>query len=307
VPELERPIYSPGTIKKKLEGDWNDPASLDEYVTLVQSELEDKNCVIVASADVNPLTEIILAHAYELKQAQFFSPERIKMNQTQKLKIVVALKGWRQEPTTAKSDPAARSIEDIAIPTFFSRSGKEEAVQVNNRGFLVDGRVVERPYLSQDQVADEEFSLLSHLVVMKNPFSHKKRDTLIVLLNGVSGPATFALAEVLTGGKSQEKAVACEKLLADFNRVWANAEDEAKRQERLFGVEGIIEVIIQPKKQGEPPAAAQKGREPEKEKRSKTVDDKFFDKREVLEWQLLTDRDDQLTRGNPRAFYFKPV
>jgi len=306
VPELERPIYSPGTIKEKLGGDWTNPGSLSEYEKLVQSELKDKNCVIVASADVNPLTEIVLAHAYGLQRAQFSSPARIRMNQAQKLGVVVALKGWRKDAPMVEQESAPAPVEDDAIPTFFSRTGKTEGVKEDNRGFLVDGRVVERPYQSQDQVADQKFSLLSHLVVMRNPFSQEKRDTLIVLLNGVSGPATFALAEVLTGGKSQNKAVACEKLLADFNRVWGKAEAEAERQGRLFGVEGIVEVTIQPKKQQGDDTPQQKDRKSINPKNSATVDDKFFDKREVLEWHLLMDANDELASGNPRPFYFGP-
>jgi hypothetical protein len=256
---------------------------------------------------VNPLTEIVLAHAYELQEARFSPSENIEMSHAQKQGIVVALKGWRKKGKEQVVQSDSTPVDDeqhLPIPTFFSRTGKPKMTPGDYRGFLVEHRVIERPYTSQDQVADKDFFLLSHLVVMKNPFSKKKRDTLLVLLNGVSGPATFALAEVLTGGKSPNKAVDCEKLLADFNRVWGKAELEAKRKGQLFGVEGIIEVKIQPKKQREPNNKQDSKQGTKGEKHTTTVDEKFYDKREVLEWHLLNDPQDQLATGNPRAFYF---
>ena len=311
VPELERPIYSPGTIKEKLKGRWTDPDSLDEYVALVEQELRDKNCLIVASADVNPLTEIVLAQAYELCPRMFSDPRLKALPAADQQRVIVALKGWRGDEIE-KSPVAGETTEEEGRPiqTFFSRSGKTEGIKKSNRGFLVDGRIVERSYMSQDEVEKDEFQLLSHFVVMKNPFSRFNQDTLIVLLNGVSGPGTFALAEVLTGGRNTEKAVMSEKLLAEINRIWVDAEAEARRTDRLCGVEGIIEVTIQPRKQptdgsSEDYQAEETGSDSGGIGRRQSVDEKFFDKREVVEWRLLpAEGDDRLVSGNPRAFYF---
>ncbi|WDP89219.1 MAG: hypothetical protein HUN04_05535 [Desulfobacter sp.] len=309
VPELERPIYSPETIKKKLNNHWDDSASLDEYVKLVKNELQDKNCLIVASADVNPLTEIILAHAYGLKKARFSSADTIEMSPQEKNIALVALKGWQEEMENNDGEGQNRDNPHSPIPTFFSRPGKVEGIEENNRGFFTDNRVIGRPYKSQDQVQDEPFSLLSHLLVMKNPFSKKKPDTLITLLNGVSGPATFALAEVLTGGKSPEKAVDCEKLLSKFNQKWSAVEKNGKNTDELFGVQGIIEVDIQPKRYSGIMTEAQANGSGSPEQKKITVDDKFFDKREVLKWGLLkTDNPDEtLALGNPHAFTVEKI
>jgi len=311
VPELERPIYSPGTIKEKLKGGWKDPDSLNEYVRLVERELRDKNCVIVASADVSPLTEIVLAQAYELQSKRFSDAAETNLEPADEQKIVVALKGWRSDAADTTGGPSkATHGKAQSIPTFFSRSGKAEGVEENNRGFVVDNRIIQRPYKSQDEVEEDEFRLLSHFALMRNPFSSANKDTLIVLLNGVSGPGTFALAEVLTGGRSTKTAVSSEKLLAEINRVWMEAEAEGKRLDKSCGVEGIIEVRIQPRKPSTDESPADDGT-PDSESdhdapsRRQSVDDKFFDKREVVEWESLKQEGaNRLASGNPRQFFF---
>ncbi|MBN1812015.1 MAG: hypothetical protein JXA14_09285 [Anaerolineae bacterium] len=299
IPELERPIYSPGTIKVKLKSDWDERTSLDSYVALVKAELEDKNCIIVASADVNPLTEVVLAHAYGVEDACFKDPREHEIPQAKRRKIVVALKGWKKEK---KADDALGSQKDDSntIPTFFSRPGQEEKLDAGKRGFLINdnSKPLQEPYKSQDEIRyDEEgFFLLSHLVVMQNPFRMENQDAIIVLLNGVSGPGTFGLAEVLTGGKTVKKSVASETLLEEINLKWANC--EANKENRRFGVEGIIKVEIKPKErelQGSKPDEDQQGADLDQ-----TVHDKFYDLREVVEWDFY--KKPELMERNPRDF-----
>jgi hypothetical protein len=255
IPELERPIYSPGTIKSKLPDDWDwvEEKSLVAYIDLVKSELTDKNCIIVASADVNPLTEVVLAHAYGMEEACFQDPKKYQLKEALKKNPVIALKGWKTGNSGNKNL--------VTIPTFFSRSGRDENLDEGKRGFQINNndKPLQELYKSQDSVSHDEspFTLLSHLVVMNNPFDSKNKDTIIVLLNGVSGPGTFGLAEILTGGNTTEKSAASESILKNFNSLWA-AESAAKsadkranksedKNEKSFGIESIIGVKIMPK------------------------------------------------------------
>jgi len=309
VPELERPIYAPETIKAKLEGDWQDPASLDTYVELVERELQDKNCLIVASPDVNPLTEVVLAKAYGVPEVRFRAPTSIELKPAAQQKIVVALKGWKSDPTPCSNNreepPLSEGMEDKGISMFFSRTGKQDGLKEGKRGFLVENRVIDREYKSQDDAKEgEPFRLLSHLVLMRNPFSERNLDTFIVLLNGVSGPGSFAIAEVLTGGRSTDKAIASEKLLKEFNRVWREAESQGKRLKKLYGVEAIIEVNIEPKIQSTSEGVAstigENGKDVAEESR-RTVGGKFYDQRQVVS---LDFPEEELAMGNPREIIF---
>jgi hypothetical protein len=348
VPELERPVYSPGTIASKLQESWDHQTCLEAYVDLVKTELEDHSAIIVASADVNSFTEVVLAHAYGVPQVCFHDPAKVDITHTEKRKIVVALKGWKRQNSDNESKLDAGLVEDNGgpsrssktetdddcaavgqattedrpvkeapvIPTFFSRPGREENLDEGNRGFLVNNNPepLQAHYQSQDDVSpdDEEgFHLLSHLVVMQNPFYRHNSDAIIVLLNGVSGPGTFGLAEVLTGGESMEKALVAEILLREINEAWAERED--KEREGRFGVECIIDVKIKPqakKRIGVSPGDEKAVDERLEDTRMQTpaasktpeqaVHEKFYDLREVVGWKKY--EDDNLMDKNPRAF-----
>lgn len=304
VPELERPIYAPETIKTKLKDNWKDPESLDTYVKLVEQELQNKNCIIVASPDVNPLTEVVLARAYGVPDIRFKAP--CKVDDLTEQKIVVALKGWRDVKTKLNSEGEVTESngtkEQENISLFFSRTGKQDGLEQGKRGFLVEKRVIEREYKSQDEAKEGEiFRLLSHLVLIKNPFSKPDIDTFIVLLNGVSGPGTFAVAELLTGGKSTAKAVASEKMLGEFNRVWQNADNERKRTGKHCGVEAIVEVLIEPKIQPASGVIDSVDSKGDGNELQRTVGGKFYDQRQVVSWNFP---EEQLVAGNPRFFTF---
>jgi hypothetical protein len=326
IPELERPIYSPGTIKFKLGPGSFERSHLDAYISLVKSELTDKNCIIVASADVNPLTEVVLAHAYGVPDACFNKPNQYEIVDSRKNKIVVALKGWKNKSSADDTNsPTDEQQGDTTFPTFFSRPGRNEKLKEGYRGFLVGltSKPLQKRYKSQDEVSsrikssnpddqkeeeEEGFSLLSHLVVMQNPFWKKNKDAIIVLLNGVSGPGTFGLAEVLTGGKSTQKALVSEKLLKDLNLKWADGESD--REKKRFGIEAIIEVRIKPMKEVPAPLDEEKTDHNKDhvsdvnaqgiEEARRTVHDKFYDLREVVEWYFH--ENSELMEKNPRNF-----
>jgi hypothetical protein len=131
--------------------------------------------------------------------------------------------------------------------------------------------------------------VLAHLVITYNPFPNPNgRDAIIVVLDGVSGPATFGLAEVLTGGKESSRAQASERLLKSINALW----DEESKNKNFRGIEGFIEVKIKP-----PDDSDQESLEavtPDGDPVGKTVPpskvrDKFYDKREVKSWEFCED------------------
>jgi hypothetical protein len=307
IPELEVPIYSPATVRDKLSGEdlaWND-RRLNEFVQLIERKLEDENCLIIASADVNPITEVALAHAYGLdtKSACFhreFHPRRMD-------NAVIALK-----ETTSNAEDDGESL----LPFFAGRMdwvGPDAKLRNNYRGFLVDKEARQLPYRSQDE-ADEEFSVLAHLVIMKNPFGSESSDKTLVILNGVSGPGTFGLAEVLTGGTlpinedeespatGPKKTSHAEKLLQRINERW----NECQQSDGKYkGVEAVIKVKIRPMRRGDvedsdavPAGQASPAADMQQ------VQEKFYDKREVIDWRFWGDDEGEshIRGGNPRVF-----
>jgi hypothetical protein len=93
-------------------------------------------------------------------------------------------------------------------------------------------------YISQNDCKDQ-FFLLGHLVIARYP--RNREGNLVVLLNGVSGPATFALAQILTGGgvrASKEMNAQSEKLLEKINALLDSPD--------CLGVEVIVRVTIKP-------------------------------------------------------------
>jgi len=152
---------------------------------------------------------------------------------------------------------------------------------------------------------------------MRNPFTAKEepdRGT-IVVLNGVSGPGTYALAQMLTGGATGERAKDSERLLREINHCWDNKVEPSKE---LRGVEAIVDVTISPPDSGERqmsarnpgdelPAESQDGvvepghvavenpqsqpghDETTDEEIKRRVKDKFYDKRVVERWDYVPD------------------
>jgi hypothetical protein len=108
--------------------------------------------------------------------------------------------------------PKQREVSLTPDPSraFYRRIPVQCSEQVSKdlkRGFLghgvKDGKL-EGAFLSQ---TDEKspFSVHAHLVVARNPFDAKSSEPHhVIILNGVSGPATFALTHVLTGGTSTQ-------------------------------------------------------------------------------------------------------
>ncbi len=189
--KIENPVYTPEY--PKLEG-LTGQDFIDKYVTPLREMLRDKNCILIASPDVNPLTEIVLGKIYGIEDAQLFTE----------------LRDPGQHPDAILMVKERRSSDGESADTRARRCFYKE-VQPNGgnpkRGFecrqFRGGKVMES-FLQQDDDVGE-FLVHGHLVIMENPWwSGNGSRPYIVVLNGVSGPATFALTHVLTGGMTKD-------------------------------------------------------------------------------------------------------
>ena len=150
-----------------------------EYINWLKSQLED-NTIIVASADVNDLTEVALSEI--LGPAPFIkiSPD------DPTFKGYIARKIYKNGPINVFPDTA-----------FYLREDAGE----DSRGFIIrEGRIRESLMEKHASPADEEingvYHLLGQLVVAKNP---KAKGKWIIIISGISGPATLGIAQMLTG------------------------------------------------------------------------------------------------------------
>ena len=271
MPDLTSPLYSPETIADKL-GKTADNNFLRVYAELVKEQLKGKNCLIVASADVNPITEIILAnvHKKKVEPACF-----VEADLSKETSLVIAFKG--ESPVSDGS---------TTLPRHFCRvEGSPD-----ERGFYIDGHKRPQTYYSQDK-AEKEFQILAHLVVARNPFSE---ENVVVILNGVSGPATYGLAQLLTGAGGT-KASASEKLLKEINEKWAT---RVEVDRKFKGVEAIVSVSVSP------PQPQELAANEDDAQLKAEIDNVLFDKRAVGEWKFLTEEDCgySVNVGNPRKF-----
>lgn len=187
--KIETPIYS-------IEYAQNADSQLtrDSYIGQLRSMMKGKNCILIASPDVNPLTEIVLGKMYDVPPDELFQGP---LNLDRYPRAMVAVK---QTERSGQGLQRAFYLEEAGD----SSSGKSA------RGFrsrLIRGETLLKEFLSQ-QVTErrETFEVYAHLAIVPNPFDDDSRDGkhYIVVLNGVSGPATFALTHVLTGKVNEE-------------------------------------------------------------------------------------------------------
>ncbi|WP_157077705.1 hypothetical protein [Methanobrevibacter curvatus] len=244
IPELKPPVYDPGrkrfissssrvTNKEKHSDlDYSEDV-IKSYHTYVKELLAKKDCILVASADVNALTEILLAYAYSTDKTISESEKEAEinniifnssddMNKTDHLNTIIAIKDM---PNKSK-------------PRYFSKKPYFDEFNENCRGFRIgNGNIVQLPYGYQQQNDNVEWNLLAHFLLMQNPFPESQKN-FIVILNGVSGPATCALAEILTGG-NDEKNLQSEQMLSKINSEFIKL---SKGKTKC--VQGIVKVSL---------------------------------------------------------------
>ncbi|MFZ1086124.1 MAG: hypothetical protein WAN35_14260, partial [Terracidiphilus sp.] len=156
-----------------------------EYVNWLQSLLHD-DTIIVGSADVNDLTEVALAGILGEKPFEEIPETKVSF------KGYIAHKCYAEE--TKKQFPEM---------AFYLRHLAEKP----SRGFMIQDGGAFRLDLMEDHAfpADQQArgvrKLLGQLVVAKNPFAPGKW---ILIISGISGPATLGIAQMLTGCMYEE-------------------------------------------------------------------------------------------------------
>ncbi|MBV6439097.1 MAG: hypothetical protein EPGJADBJ_00729 [Saprospiraceae bacterium] len=155
----------------------------ENYINWLKQQITNKNCILIGSPDVNDLVEIALCAIW--KKAPF---KRIKNNDLD-FSGYIPYKKYNQKPG---------EISEMA----FFRYDIDSKAKEEKRGFIIkDGThetKFEQPhnYPGDDNETGEVRTLLGQLVVVENPFSSDKR---LIIISGISGPATLGIAQMLTG------------------------------------------------------------------------------------------------------------
>lgn len=269
--ELVTPLYSPEEAFRRYrenitEADIDEKKIKKEFIASYRKGIEEQlsgySAIVIASPDVNPVTEYLLHKIYNVenpkepfestKQPVFKYPGYIvykKLRQPQEREFNRLF--YHEEQVNEKSNPT----RGFAIYSLRTRDTSDDSLMI--------------PYLSQDECR-ESFSLLGHIVIARNPLE-KKSDNLVILLNGVSGPATFALAQILTGGGGLNLFPDMEtKLESNSEKMLLKINDMLDKRD-CIGIEAIIEVKIMPSASTE----------------SASQNQTFVDSRLVYSWDFL--------------------
>lgn len=191
--KIDTPVYPPET------GYQNDSLK-GEYIDRLRKMLNDKNCIIIASPDVNPLTEIVLGSFYNISDMDLFRNLPSKNNQ----RPLIAYKGRAKKIVKPEENPMIEK-QDKYGRAFY----KEDFISEVKTGFILGDQKISATPPKYSEPMPGVFTVFANLFILRNPFpledtAEKYNDKYIILLNGVGGPATYALTHVLTGGVSQE-------------------------------------------------------------------------------------------------------
>jgi len=188
--KIENPVYTP-----EYPGREQTESHLS-YVRALENMMKDKNCILVASPDVNPLTEIVLGSMYDVPVEALFSESSDGLEKHPMAMVVV------------KERVAGEGDKKSSAKRFFYREElvKEAEPRRGFRSNQLTGRRMLDPYKSQVEKGQPRFTVQGQIAILPNPFRSKGSadERYIIILNGVSGPATFALTHVLTGGVTKE-------------------------------------------------------------------------------------------------------
>ncbi len=299
-PKIETPIYQPEFARK-----FDPEMTAAAYVEQVTKDIRigDKNCVVIASPDVNPLTEILLGRLNKVPDSALFSDGFKPKSNTHAIIVYKQRKkaqpAGADHPATdgaraASSDTAGRDSK-IAKRAFYQEVTGNENVE--QRGFLSEGFADDNtrmlPYYGQNEhqrLEGNHFHIYAQLIVARNPFTEAGRPPrYVIILNGVSGPATFALTHVLTGGGNEEfesyresqfdPAASSESIL---NKLLPRMDDSG-----LGCIESVIKVRVGVNPRKEPTEVGE--RSPKMPYRNTAGTGATFDWRRILSWEL--DRD----------------
>lgn len=251
---IESPIYQIEQVTMKRSQE-QDAVQEKDYFDALERMLMGKNCIIIASPDVNPLTEILLGKLYGVDRDKWFTNDNeAKEEIGKKSGAVIAFK-------EAESKSDGNELEKGADTKKENKYGRSFFQQIQcmkkkdlKRGFK--GHGVPKGLLTGDFISQKDetgiFTVHAHLVIAKNPFDPPDSEPHhIVILNGVSGPATFALTHILTGGTStqfvsyEEGFNPHEAAEAFLQKVVKN-DLEMLNQGNVKGIQYLIEVRVGP-------------------------------------------------------------
>lgn len=232
---LESPI-------SKLESQIKDE-DMESYIDSLKKQLNNKNCIIIASPDVNDLAEIALCEILDQK------PFTLITETSNKFKGYIAYKKYKPNPDDSKNQTRKNPLPNA----FYMREEGEQ----DERGFRIressraDKEIVnphynpdneltahDKPYNSNDELSTDDKTdcvhiLSGQLVVAKNLTT----DKWIVIISGISGPATLGIAQMLTGCMYEEFTVKKIKAPDDESGKKKYLEDLKKIEDKIKYVE----------------------------------------------------------------------
>lgn len=246
---LRSPTLDTVVVKPAFRRESYSPKESNAYGKLLTQRVGRSHCTVVGTPDVNPVAEMALSMLKGVNpftvlfrdESNCQDDERPPRPQEFPVEGYVPFKNHLYE----YSQPRATSF----FVQFDSR--------IPNRGFLYFGKRGEfvgehsLPYIPREKFIPkksenfQEWSLFGHLVVAPNPFSESYPKTVhrIILIMGVGGPATYALAHMLTGRPPD-----C------YLRPWTGdmtsrfieaSESILAKVESVFADTGAAEVVIQ--------------------------------------------------------------
>jgi len=275
-PKIETPIYQP-EFARRFDPDLTTTSYIQQIIKKLH--VSDKNCVVIASPDVNPLTEIMLGRLFGVDDEGLFS----ELRQPPNAAFIVYKKRKKPQgsPVTDGHGVTARAFYREAV----GKGAVDKRGFLSKGGFEKGGEVLFDYYGQNEYQPDRKaFKIYAQLIVARNPFTTSEPPRYVVILNGVSGPATFALTQVLTGGGNE-----------DAESPPGNAFDYAGRSESILNkflpylrspdfhcIYSLVEVDV-----GEEPQHADAAAEVTAESsRSHGGANATFEWRSVLSWKL---------------------
>jgi hypothetical protein len=205
-----------------------------DEVRWLQGQLANKNCIIVASSDVNDLTECALAALHRKKPFQNISADDANID---------GYIAYKRYVRTTDDEHFSRLLLTKRQDLAFLRLEVEPRVQPpgthSKRGFIYrhGDKNSEKPILEKHLFPYEGTGqinhLLGHLTVAPNPFGDD-RNKWVIVINGISGPATCGIAQMLTGCKYQEFTV--NRYRIPGPNAESSLKDEFMREVQAFDV-----------------------------------------------------------------------
>lgn len=179
LPTLEPPVYQPES---------SPDVSVSGYIQHVIEAcgLASKNCIVVGSPDINPLTEITLGRLYGIDDKDLF-------------RSTSAVTRLPDSVVVYKQRGVKSNLRKLNRMLFQEEVGDDSPERRGLISQIFPGGAVILPHLRN---SDEPFAALAHLVVAKNPFSPLDDPVCkyVIILNGVSSIATYTLTQAITGG-----------------------------------------------------------------------------------------------------------